>query len=472
MNSSYYYKIKFKKFALLPAVLKSIKYENPFTVQIKTIPWLLEGRDLLGKAQTGTGKTAAFALPLLTRIDVTIKHTQVLVLAPTREIAQQVSGNFLIYGKYVKNISVITICGGQEYREQLRGLNKAAHIVVGTPGRVIDHLIRGSMNLKHLNALVLDEADEMLRMGFIEDIEIILKKMPVTTQKVFFSATLPFEIEPIVNRYLVNPIKIQIEYKTVKNTIIQKLCKIENNAKIEALARIIEIYKINAAIVFVRTRASCSQLVEKLTSRSISAAALSGDLNQKLRDRTVYRLKLGKVNILVATDIAARGLDFPSITHVINYDIPNDKEAYIHRIGRTGRAGRVGTAITFVNRTELRKRKWLEKALGQKMEIMEIPDVKALRDHRDRVFKNRVTTILASRNYNQRYLDQRYLVQELVDKGLNPIELAAVFAHLAREKEAKIHEMPKKGVGGGLRKSRLGRRKGDRKKTSKFITVR
>ncbi|AGI27077.1 Cold-shock DEAD box protein A [Candidatus Portiera aleyrodidarum] len=421
----------FKKFALLPAVLKSIKvkgYENPSTVQLKTIPWLLEGRDLLGKAQTGTGKTAAFALPLLTRIDINIKHTQVLVLAPTRELAQQVSLNFIRYGKYVKNIELITICGGQEYRDQVRGLNKGAHIVVGTPGRVIDHLTRGSMNLKHLKALVLDEADEMLRMGFIEDVEIILKKMPITTQRVFFSATVPFEIEPIVNRYLVNPVKIHIEYKKV--TIIQRLCKIENNAKFEALARIIEIYKIDAAIVFVRTRAYCSKLVEKLTTRSISAAALSGDLNQKLRDRTVSRLKLGKVNILVATDIAARGLDLPSITHVINYDIPNDKEAYIHRIGRTGRAGRTGIAITFVNRSELRKIKWLEKAIGQKMEI---PNEKALINHRDRIFKNRATAILASRNYNQ-----RDLVQELVDKGFNPIELAAVFAHLAREKEAKI----------------------------------
>lgn len=425
---------KFKKFALLPAVLKSIKvkgYENPSTVQLKTIPWLLEGRDLLGKAQTGTGKTAAFALPLLNRIDINIKHTQVLVLAPTRELAQQVSLNFIRYGNYVKNIEVITICGGQEYRDQLRGLNKGAHIVVGTPGRVIDHLTRGSMNLKHLNAFVLDEADEMLRMGFIEDVEIILKKMPITSQRVLFSATVPFEIEPIVNRYLVNPVKIHIEYKKV--TIIQRLCKIENNAKVEALARIIEIYKIDAAIVFVRTRAYCSKLVEKLTTRCILAAALSGDLNQTLRDRTVERLKLGKVNILVATDIAARGLDLPSITHVINYDIPNDKEAYIHRIGRTGRAGRTGTAITFVNRSELRKIKWLEKAIGQKMEIMEIPNEKALINHRDRIFKNRANSILASRNYNQ-----RDLVQELVDKGFNPIELAAVFAHLAREKEAPI----------------------------------
>lgn len=425
---------KFKKFALLPAVLKSIKvkgYENASTVQLKTIPWLLEGRDLLGKAQTGTGKTAAFALPLLTRIDINIKHTQVLVLTPTRELAQQVSLNFIRYGKYVKNIEVKTICGGQEYRDQLRCLNKGPHIVVGTPGRVKDLLKRGSMNLKQLNALVLDEADEMLRMGFIEDVEIILKKMPITSQRVFFSATVPFEIEPIVNRYLVNPVKIHIEYKKV--TIIQRLCKIENNAKFEALARIIEINKINAAIVFVRTRAFCGNLVEKLTKRSISAAALSGDLNQKLRNQTVARLKLGKVNILVATDIAARGLDLPSITHVFNYDIPNDKEAYIHRIGRTGRAGRTGIAITFVNRSEVRKIKWLEKAIGQKMEIMEIPNEKALRNHRDSIFKKRAKAILASRNYNQ-----RDLVQELVDKGFNPIELAAVFAHLAREKEPKI----------------------------------
>ncbi|WP_346797219.1 DEAD/DEAH box helicase [Halomonas sp. Bachu 37] len=427
----------FGDLALLPAVLSAVEaqgYETPSPIQAQTIPALLEGRDMLGQAQTGTGKTAAFALPLLSRLDVQRREPQVLVLAPTRELAQQVAVSFSKYGQNMQGLEVATLCGGQEYREQLGALKRGAQVVVGTPGRVIDHLDRGSLKLDGLSALVLDEADEMLRMGFIDDVKRVVADTPKTAQRVFFSATLPAEIERIVNRYLVDPVKVAIEAKIgTAASIEQRVVRVDGGAKLEALSRILEVEPVDGAIVFVRTRAACTTLVEQLTARGVNAAGLSGDLDQSLRERTITRLKRGKVDVLIATDVAARGLDVPRITHVINYDLPQDAEAYTHRIGRTGRAGRTGVAITFAGFREGRKVGWLEQASGQKMSEMPLPDEAAIRAHRDDIFHQRVIAAVTKGAD-----EQRALVERLVEEGHDPIELACAFSAMARADEAPI----------------------------------
>ncbi|WP_311063108.1 DEAD/DEAH box helicase [Halomonas sp. DWK9] len=427
----------FGELALLPAVLAAVEaqgYETPSPIQAQTIPALLEGRDMLGQAQTGTGKTAAFALPLLSRLELTRREPQVLVMAPTRELAQQVAASFSKYGQNLKGLEVAILCGGQEYREQLGALKRGAQVIVGTPGRIIDHLDRGSLKLDGLSALVLDEADEMLRMGFIDDVKRVVADTPKDAQRVFFSATLPTEIERIVNRYLVNPVKVAIESRTTTGeNIEQRLVRVDGGAKLEALARILEVEPVDAAIVFVRTRAACTTLVEQLTARGVNAAGLSGDLDQSLRERTITRLKRGKVDVLIATDVAARGLDVPRITHVINYDLPQDAEAYTHRIGRTGRAGRSGIAITFAGFREGRKVGWMEQATGQKMTEMPLPDEAAIRAHRDNVFHQRVVAALTKGAE-----EQRALVERLVEEGHDAVELACAFAAMARADEAPI----------------------------------
>lgn len=427
----------FGDLALLPAVLSAVEtlgYETPSPIQIETIPALLEGRDMLGQAQTGTGKTAAFALPILSRLELTRREPQVLVLAPTRELAQQVAVSFSKYGQNLQGLEVATLCGGQEYREQLSALRRGAQVVVGTPGRVIDHLDRGSLKLDGLTSLVLDEADEMLRMGFIDDVKRVVADTPKEAQRVFFSATLPTEIERIVNRYLVDPVKVAIESRTTTGeNIEQRLVRVDGGAKLEALSRILEVEPVDAAIVFVRTRAACTTLMEQLSARGVNVASLSGDLDQSLRERTITRLKRGKVDVLIATDVAARGLDVPRITHVFNYDLPQDSEAYTHRIGRTGRAGRTGISITFVGFREGRKVGWIEQATGQKMSEMPVPDEAAIRAHRDEVFHQRVIAALTAGAE-----EQRALVERLVEEGYDPIELACAFARLARADEAPI----------------------------------
>ncbi|WP_110668011.1 DEAD/DEAH box helicase [Salinicola halophilus] len=428
---------KFGDLALLPEVLSALDtlgYETPSPIQTQTIPALLDGRDVLGQAQTGTGKTAAFALPLLSRLELGRRETQVLVLAPTRELAQQVAVSFSKYGQNLKGLEIATLCGGQEYREQLSALKRGAQVVVGTPGRVIDHLDRGSLKLEGLSALVLDEADEMLRMGFIDDVKRVVSETPEGSQRVFFSATLPSEIERIVNRYQVDPVKVAIESKTsTGENIEQRVVRVEGPSKLEALARVLEVEPVDAAIVFVRTRAACTTLVEQLTARGVNAAGLSGDLDQSLRERTVTRLKRGKVDVLIATDVAARGLDVPRITHVINYDLPQDSEAYIHRIGRTGRAGRNGTAITFAGGRETRKVRWVEQATGQAMTEMPLPDESAIRAHRDESFSARLREMLDAGADHQ-----RALIEKLVEEGHDPVDLAAALATLARAGEAPI----------------------------------
>jgi ATP-dependent RNA helicase DeaD len=427
----------FGDLALLPAVLSAVEtqgYNTPSPIQAQTIPALLEGRDMLGQAQTGTGKTAAFALPLLSRLELTRREPQVLVMAPTRELAQQVAVSFSKYGQNLKGLEVATLCGGQEYREQLGALKRGAQVVVGTPGRIIDHLDRGSLKLDGLSALVLDEADEMLRMGFIDDVKRVVADTPKEAQRVFFSATLPPEIERIVNRYLVDPVKVAIESGTTTGeNIEQRIVRVDGGAKLEALSRILEVEPVDGAIVFVRTRAACTTLVEQLTARGVNAAGLSGDLDQSLRERTIQRLKRGKVDVLIATDVAARGLDVSRITHVINYDLPQDAEAYTHRIGRTGRAGRSGIAITFAGFREGRKVGWMEQATGQKMTEMPLPDESAIRAHRDEVFHHRVIASLTKGAEGQ-----RALIERLIEEGYDPIELTCAFAAMARADEAPI----------------------------------
>jgi ATP-dependent RNA helicase DeaD len=427
----------FDDLALSADVLSAVKtlgYETPSPIQAQTIPSLMEGRDMLGQAQTGTGKTAAFALPLLSRLDLTRREPQVLVLAPTRELAQQVAVSFSKYGQNLKGLEVATLCGGQEYREQLSALRRGAQVVVGTPGRVIDHLDRGSLKLDGLSALVLDEADEMLRMGFIDDVKRVVADTPREAQRVFFSATLPTEIERIVNRYLVDPVKVAIASAVgTAASIEQRLVRVDGGAKQEALARILEVEPVDGAIVFVRTRAACTTLMEQLSARGMNVASLSGDLDQSLRERTVTRLKRGKVDILIATDVAARGLDVSRLTHIINYDLPQDAEAYTHRIGRTGRAGRTGIAITFVGFREGRKVGWLEQATGQKMSEMAVPDEAAIRAHRDEMFHQRVVAALTAGAE-----EQKALIERLVAEGHDPIELACAFARMARADEAPI----------------------------------
>ncbi|WP_136253437.1 DEAD/DEAH box helicase [Onishia niordana] len=430
----------FGEMALLPAVLTALDtlgYETPSPIQAQTIPALLEGRDMIGQAQTGTGKTAAFALPILSRIDLARREPQVLVMAPTRELAQQVAVSFTKYGQNLQGLQVATLCGGQEYREQLSALKRGAQVVVGTPGRIIDHLDRGSLKLDGLSALVLDEADEMLRMGFIDDVKRVVADTPKNAQRVFFSATLPAEIERIVNRYLVDPVKVAIESaKGTADSIDQRLVRAEGGAKLEALSRILEVEPVDGAIVFVRTRAACTTLVEQLTARGVNAAGLSGDLDQSLRERTITRLKRGKVDVLIATDVAARGLDVPRITHVINYDLPQDSEAYTHRIGRTGRAGRSGVAITFAGFRETRKVRWIEQATGQHMSDMALPDEAAIRAHRDEKFYQRVIGTLTAGSD-----EQRALIERMVAEGHDPVELACAFAAMARADEAPIGRM-------------------------------
>ncbi|MGH8499049.1 MAG: DEAD/DEAH box helicase, partial [Methylococcales bacterium] len=344
--------LSFNQLSLAESVLKALNdvgYETPSPIQAQAIPPLLAGQDVLGQAHTGTGKTAAFACPLLSRLEIDRLEPQVLVLTPTRELAIQVAEAFQRYAAHIKGFHVLPIYGGQEYGSQIRQLKRGVHVVVGTPGRVMDHMRRGTLVLKGLNALVLDEADEMLRMGFIEDVEWILEQTPATRQTALFSATLPDTIRRIAQKHLNQPQTITVKVKTrTADTIRQRYWMVSGVHKLDALTRILEAEPFDGMIVFVRTRNATLELAEKLEARGYASAALNGDIPQKLREQTVERLKSGKLDILVATDVAARGLDIDRVSHVINFDIPYDSEAYIHRIGRTGRMGHKGDAILFI----------------------------------------------------------------------------------------------------------------------------
>jgi ATP-dependent RNA helicase DeaD len=415
----------------LLAVLSDIGYEAPSPIQAATIPPLLEGRDVLGQAQTGTGKTAAFALPILARIDLAKAKPQALVLAPTRELAIQVAEAFQRYASKLPGFHVLPIYGGQSYGPQLSGLKRGTHVVVGTPGRVIDHLERGSLDLSQLTTLVLDEADEMLRMGFIDDVEAVLKKTPPTRQIALFSATMPAPIRRIAQTYLREPIEITIKAKTTTAANIhQRYWYVSGLHKLDALTRILEAEPFDAMLVFARTKQATEELAERLQARGFSAAAINGDIVQAQRERTIQQLRDGKLDILVATDVAARGLDVERISHVLNYDIPYDTEAYVHRIGRTGRAGRSGEAILFVTPREKRLLQTIERATRQPIEEMQLPGVEVVNDRRVAKFKQRIGETLAREDDLGVF---RQLIEQYENEQNVPaIEIAAALAKLVQ----------------------------------------
>ncbi|MES9955608.1 MAG: DEAD/DEAH box helicase [Sedimenticola sp.] len=423
----------FTNLGLIEPVLKALDdvgYETPSPIQAQTIPHILNGSDLLGQAQTGTGKTAAFALPLLSRIDLSKKDPQVLVLAPTRELAIQVAEAFQRYATHMKGFHVLPIYGGQDYRVQLRPLKRGVHVVVGTPGRVMDHMRKGSLKLDNLSTLVLDEADEMLRMGFIDDVEWILEQTPEQRQIALFSATMPSVIRRIAQKHLSDPEEITIKVKTTTaETIRQRYWLVSGLHKLDALTRILEAEPFDGIIVFVRTKTATIELAEKLQARGYATAPLNGDIAQKDRERTVEKLKGGKLDILVATDVAARGLDVQRISHVINYDIPYDTEAYVHRIGRTGRAGRSGDAILFVAPRERRLLKAIEKATRKQIELMELPSAETINDKRIARFKDQITDTLATEELGFFY---QLMEQYQQEHNISALEIAAALAKLVQ----------------------------------------
>ena len=388
----------FEKLDLPDAVVEAVKrvgFEQPSPIQAQTIPLLMQGRDVVGLAQTGTGKTAAFALPVLSQIDPDKRYPQALVLAPTRELALQVSDSFQSFADHLGGVHILPIYGGQAYGIQLSGLRRGAQVIVGTPGRVIDHLEKGSLDISNLEFLVLDEADEMLNMGFQEDVERILEDTPETKQVALFSATMPNAIRRISRDYLNNPEEVTVKSETRTNTnITQRYLFTAHRNKLDAITRILEVTEFEAMIVFVRTKNETEEIAEKLRARGFSAAAINGDIAQQQRERTVDQLRDGRLDILVATDVAARGLDVERISHVLNYDIPNDTESYVHRIGRTGRAGRTGEAILFVTPRERRMLRSIERVTNATIEEMDLPTVDEVNESRKAKFMDSITESL------------------------------------------------------------------------------
>ncbi len=424
---------KFEDLNLDENVLKAVQtagYDSPSPIQEQMIPYMLKGGDVLGQAQTGTGKTAAFALPILSTLNTKKKKPQVLVLAPTRELAIQVAQAFQGYAKFLKNFHILPIYGGQDYGIQLRGLKRNPQVIVGTPGRVMDHIKKGTLVIDEISTMVLDEADEMLNMGFIDDVEWILKHTPDDRQIALFSATMPTAIKKISQRYLKDPQHIIIKMKTATaDTINQRFWMVSGLHKIDALTRILEAEQYDGVLIFVRTKSMTTQLAENLSARGLAASALNGDMNQAQREKMVNQLKKGKIDILIGTDIVARGLDIERITHVINYDIPYDTESYIHRIGRTGRAGKTGEAILFVAPRERNLLRSIEKATKKPIERMSLPSVKDINDSRVVRFKQQITDTL-NQNALESYND---IVQSYQDEfNIPAIEIAGALAKIAR----------------------------------------
>ncbi len=431
----------FKELNLLPPVLQSITdmgYENPTPIQLKAIPALLSGQDVLGEAQTGTGKTAAFGLPLLSHIEPNVRAPQMLVVCPTRELAIQVSEALADFAKNIKGLFVATVYGGQSYTPQLRDLKRGPQIVVGTPGRMMDHIEKGRLKMDSLKACVLDEADEMLNMGFLDDIEWILKHVPDNTQMAFFSATMPNQIRKITQQFLNDPVHIKIPVvEADKPKITQKSWRVTRIGKTTGLERIAEAVDYDAMIVFVRTRNDTLVLAEHLVSKGFKAAALNGDMQQQDRERIVDQLKSGRISILIATDVVARGLDVPRISHVINYDLPHDAESYVHRIGRTGRAGREGEAILFATGREIRSLHRLERATSGKIETFEMPSSEQLGQSRIERTQEELKTLVGDKD-----LSQFQTVIENIAEGteLTPLQIATA---LLFERQKALPLFPK-----------------------------
>jgi ATP-dependent RNA helicase DeaD len=436
----------FRDLALIEPVLKALEdvgYETPSPIQAQVIPHMLEGKDVLGQAQTGTGKTAAFALPILSRIDIKQKDPQVLVLAPTRELAIQVAEAFQRYAAHMKGFHVLPIYGGQDYSTQLRQLRRGAHVVVGTPGRVMDHMRKGTLNLEGLTTLVLDEADEMLRMGFIDDVEWILEQIPEQRQIALFSATMPVVIRKIAQEYLHEPEQVTIKVTNASaENIRQRFWMVSGVHKLDALTRILEVETFDGMIIFVRTKTATVELAEKLEARGYSAAAINGDMSQALRERSINNLKNGKLDILIATDVAARGLDVDRITHVVNYDIPYDTESYVHRIGRTGRAGRTGDAILFIAPRERKLLMNIEKATKQKVEEMGLPSTEVINNKRIARFKQNITDTLAAEELS---FFSQLIEQYQVEHNVSAIDIASALAKLVQgDTPLLVQNLPKK----------------------------
>lgn len=442
--------IRFTDLGLDPRVLAALEkvgYEKPSPIQEQTIPLLLDGSDVVGLAQTGTGKTAAFAVPALSRLaelsDIhgPSKDTQVLVLAPTRELALQVAEAFSSYATEMEDFTVLPVYGGSPYGPQLAGLKRGAQVVVGTPGRVIDHLKKGSLDLSNLQYLVLDEADEMLRMGFQEAVEEIFEQTPESKQVALFSATMPKTIRKIAEQYLNNPTEVRVKSKTTTSANIrQRYMQVMHSHKLEAMTRVLEVEDYDGIIVFVRTKKETEELADKLKARGFQAAAINGDIPQNQRERTVEALREGRIDILVATDVAARGLDVERISLVVNFDIPHDTESYVHRIGRTGRAGRTGEAILFMTPREKYMLRQIEKATRQQVEQMHMPTVDDVNDTRKQRFAQEITETIESQDLS--------FFRELIDAyaqehDVEGEEIAAALAVIAQQgRPFLIEELP------------------------------
>jgi ATP-dependent RNA helicase DeaD len=456
------------------SAISDVGYESPSPIQAATIPPLLAGNDVVGLAQTGTGKTAAFALPILMRLDVSAREPRALVLAPTRELAIQVAEAFGRYSAHIPELHVLPIYGGQNYGVQLHGLRRGAHVVVGTPGRVIDHLEKGSLNLSKLDYLVLDEADEMLKMGFQEDVERILADTPDTKQVALFSATMPPAIRKISKQYLHDPVEITVKSKTTTAAnISQRWVLVSHQRKLDALTRVLEVEQFEAMIIFVRTKQATEELAEKLRARGFSASAINGDIVQAQRERTIGQLRSGALDILVATDVAARGLDVERISHVVNYDIPHDTESYVHRIGRTGRAGRAGEALLFVAPRERHLLKSIERATRHPLEEMQLPSVEDVNAQRVVKFADSITESLESPHLGL----FRKLIEDYEREHDIPLaDIAAALAVQSRDgenflmepeppvQERERRERPQRKFEGDRREGdRRDRREGDRR---------
>jgi ATP-dependent RNA helicase DeaD len=432
---------EFLSLGISAPVLKAVQnlgYEQPSPIQAQSIPILLSGKNLLGTAQTGTGKTAAFALPLLSNIDEKQKTPQILVLTPTRELAIQVAEAFQSYAKHIKGFHVLPIYGGADIGGQLRSLKRGAQVVVGTPGRMLDHLKRKSLNLSQVKSLVLDEADEMLRMGFIDDVEAILSKTPDESQRALFSATMPAAIKRVADKYLGDAQQVRIKNKTqTVERIKQQYITVKAHQKMDALTRVLEVEKFDGMIIFVRTKSSTVDISDRLQARGFSSAALNGDLSQAIRERTIGKLKRGQVDVVVATDVAARGLDVERISHVINFDIPYDNESYVHRIGRTGRAGREGNAILFITPKETRLLRSIEKTTKSTIAPLTMPSNAQVSDQRIQQFTEQLSKTLETPR-----LDKfREMIVKYVEE--NDLDMADVAAALTYENQKERPLFPK-----------------------------
>lgn len=420
--------------------LEDMKFTKPSAIQAQTMPLLLEGRDAIALAQTGTGKTAAFALPILQNLVPTVQGTQALILAPTRELAIQVAEQFELLSAHQRGVTIAVLCGGQEYSRQLKQLRSGAQVVVGTPGRILDHIARGTLPLGNLRTFILDEADEMLRMGFIEDVETILAKLPEKRQMALFSATMPHRIRQIANTYLKEAasVEIRMETATVKS-IEQRFVFASGYQKPDALSRVLEVEDYQGVIVFVRTKSSTEEVAEHLQQQGLRAMAIHGDITQTLRERIISQFKQGAIDILVATDVAARGLDVERVTHVINYDVPHDNETYVHRIGRTGRAGRSGVAILFVTPKESRLINNIERHTRQRIEKVAIPNDHMIQLSRQQRFMANITARLTHENLpSYKRMVEEYIKENQAD----PADVAATLALLLHKDLPWKKEMP------------------------------